>query len=1018
MGVAVIQVCHPRRSVQPELERRRRDPAVRSPAQPGRDARRMRLKPLAALVILALGYLPWAPVQAGATLYSFGAAAGDLALPRCDDCYEAVTTAGTGPAGSALSLSFFGKSYTGLFVNNNGLVSFNAGVSAWTGQAFPYASGWPLIAAYWADVDTRPAASGQVWHRTTQDASLLATLGSEIRGSFLGATSFNPTFAEVVTWDHVGYYSAKTDKLNTFQLVVVSDGSYSYSLFKYPSGGINWAYGQVSGGTYAQVGFDAGDGSHYYNAVGSRTAQMLNLPNLTSTVPGNPGTQAYRIDGNAITASPTFGSMTPSARLPTHTWTAAGGSSSWLVDGGNWGAIRDYDPYGSPGPITGADPRTTWRNGDSAIFDGAAATVTLSGTVVARRVSANTTGYRFVSSVAGTSLQLDALTVPSASTTVSFGGNLVLITHQGDGGLAWSEAAGAFVQRGALAEGQLVFTDTSVLVARDAAMVNGAALQLKKAAQLQLYTAGATTRASTLSFDNTDGGTGGTLDLRGLSTTMGAVRSLGATPGAGLITNSGTALAGLTVDFDVASTQFGGVIRNGTGALALTKAGTGSWTLSGANSYSGGTTLAGGVLSVSAAANLGSGSLTFAGGTLSNSRDIITRRNVALVGGGGSFNTAGGYFTLNGSVSGAGGLTKTGGNILTLAGAQTYTGASKVNAGMLKFSADGANASSVASSSFMVAAGATLLFSDTQTVAAPITGGGTLVHEFAGATTLTGAATHTGGTSVIGGVLQVGNGGGSGALAGNVALSGGGTLAFNRSDAQAFAGVISGAGGVVQRGTGVLTLSGASTYSGATMVQSGELRLDGSVAGSAVTVAAGARLSGSGQLGALTVAGVLAPGHSPGLLSAGATTFAGGGRYLWEINDALGLAGVGYDSLSVAGALTLGATAANPFTVTLRSLLADNSAGAVSGFDARHSHRYTLASASGGIVGFEAGGFAVDASGFSNALQGGQWSVSASGNGLDLVFQAAAVPEPQSLVMLLAGLAGLAALGRVRRRRG
>ena len=63
-------------------------------------------------------------------------------------------------------------------------------------------------------------------------------------------------------------------------------------------------------------------------------------------------------------------------------------------------------------------------------------------------------------------------------------------------------------------------------------------------------------------------------------------------------------------------------------------------------------------------------------------------------------------------------------------------------------------------------------------------------------------------------------------------------------------------------------------------------------------------------------------------------------------------------------------------------------------------------------------GFAVDASGFSNALQGGQWSVSASGNGLDLVFQAAAVPEPQSLVMLLAGLAGLAALGRVRRRRG
>lgn len=461
--------------------------------------------------------------------------------------------------------------------------------------------------------------------------------------------------------------------------------------------------------------------------------------------------------------------------------------------------------------------------------------------------------------------------------------------------------------------------------------------------------------------------------------------------------------------------SLGGVVS---GPGGIEKIGAGRLVLAGANRYSGGTTVTAGVLSVTEDASLGSGPLRLQGGTLANTGDIVTARQIALQAGGGVFDTAGGYLSVNGNVGGAGGLGKTGGNILTLAGAHSYAGATVISAGTLKFGANGGTASSVASASIAIGGGARLIFADSQTYAGAITGAGQLMHEFGGTTTLTGNTTHTGGTSVIGGTVQLGNGGNSGALAGDVALSGGGTLAFNRSDAVGFTGAITGAGGVAQRGAGVLTLSGVNTYTGATLVQSGELKLNGSAANSAVTVDAGARLSGSGQAGALTVAGVLAPGNSPGLLTAGATTFAGGGSYLWEINDAFGTAGVGYDTLAVAGALTIGATLTNPFTVTLRSLLADNSAGAVSGFDALQSHRYTLASASGGLLGYAASSFQVDTRGFSNALQGGHWSVASSDNGLDLVFQAAAVPEPQSLVMLLAGLAGLAALGRARRRRG
>ena len=516
----------------------------------------------------------------------------------------------------------------------------------------------------------------------------------------------------------------------------------------------------------------------------------------------------------------------------------------------------------------------------------------------------------------------------------------------------------------------------------------------------------------------------GTLDLNGVTGVRARDIALLSGQASALINGDASLAAsfaqGINLGAAASSRMGGGGDLSLGGAISgpggIEKIGAGRLVLTGANSYGGGTALTEGVLSVANDANLGSGRLSFQGGTLSNTGDIITARQATLDGAGGVFNTAGGFLTINGTVGGAGGLVKTGNNILTLNGAQTYTGATTVNAGLLKFAASGAVPSSVSSASFAVAAGARLLFSDTHTVSAPITGAGMLVHEFGGTTTLTGAATHTGGTSVIGGTVQVGSGGSSGALAGNVALSNGGTLAFNRSDALGFAGVISGVGEVVQRGAGVLTLSSVSSFSGTITVQSGEINLSGSVANSAVTVTAGGRLSGNGRVGALTVAGVLAPGNSPGLLTAGAATFASGGSYLWEINDALGSAGVGYDSLAVTGALTVGATLANPFTVTLRSLVADNSAGMVSGFDALHNHRYTLVSTGGGIVGYAPGSFHVDASGFSNALQGGQWSVATSGNGLDLVFAAAAVPEPQSLAMLLAGLTGLAALGRARRR--
>ena len=95
-------------------------------------------------------------------------------------------------------------------MNNNGDISFNGPVGAYTPSAFPLDS-LPLIAPYWADVDTR--GTGQVWYRDTVDETLRNRARDLIKARFIDQTTFEPDYLFIATWDHVGYYSEMTDKV-------------------------------------------------------------------------------------------------------------------------------------------------------------------------------------------------------------------------------------------------------------------------------------------------------------------------------------------------------------------------------------------------------------------------------------------------------------------------------------------------------------------------------------------------------------------------------------------------------------------------------------------------------------------------------------------------------------------------------------------------------------------------------------------------------------------------------------
>lgn len=355
--------------------------------------------------------------------------------------------------------------------------------------------------------------------------------------------------------------------------------------------------------------------------------------------------------------------------------------------------------------------------------------------------------------------------------------------------------------------------------------------------------------------------------------------------------------------------QFGAV----SGAGGITKTGGGSMLMASAASYSGGTVLSQGGIRLQSADGLGTGGLTI--GDANSGASVLTL-NLAY---NGSMNKAV-HVTNNGtgavSINTLNGVN--GGNTATLAGTLLLDRDIAIAATSNPTANSNINVTSVISG---IGAVRTTSLSNTR-----VTLSGS--NSYSGGTTIAGGTTRTAHQAALGtGQVTLSDSAAATLDLNNTALAihslaGGGSLASvltggaagiltlqgNNVSPAAFAGAVSGLGGLVKNGAGTQVLSGANTYTGATTVNAGTLLVDGSLANTAVSVNGGV-LGGNGSIAgsvAVNAGGTLAAGSSIGSLDTGTLSLGAASTFALEINTSAGttdLANVTGDLNLVSGAL-------------------------------------------------------------------------------------------------------------------
>ncbi|MGC4017020.1 MAG: autotransporter-associated beta strand repeat-containing protein [Luteolibacter sp.] len=459
-----------------------------------------------------------------------------------------------------------------------------------------------------------------------------------------------------------------------------------------------------------------GNGTISVNFAAGTTARNTSMPNVTgfagTVVLTNTGTNSDKwntsVGVNAPNASVIVGS---GSQLFCNSNPSAFSTISIIGTGNNEnrGALRVSNTLTSNVTVAGAatiGPEGATLNGN--ISSGAAGTQTLTigttnstGALAVNGVVGGGSGNLAVSKVSSGTTTFNGANTYTGGTTIASGGGIIVITQPTGLGTGTVQN-----NNGALTTGmvQLQLTGTNT-VANNFGFASATALSDSAGGGLpQLQNvSGNNTLTGTLTV-NTTGGNGLNLqsDLGATLTATGAITASGSANGSRNISVGGAGTGTLS-----------GVISNGTATtgMSLNKVGTGTWTISGANTYTGAVSITNGTLVAGSNAAFGTtaGGVTVTGGTVDLNGKTIGAEPFTLNGAG--FGSAGalinsntstaathsgtvalasaasiggaGNTTLSGVISGAFALNKVGAGTLTVTGLNTYSGATTVSGGTL-----------------------------------------------------------------------------------------------------------------------------------------------------------------------------------------------------------------------------------------------------------------------------------------------------------------------------------------------
>ncbi|WP_139221021.1 autotransporter-associated beta strand repeat-containing protein [Methylobacterium brachiatum] len=795
------------------------------------------------------------------------------------------TVSGTGSAWTNSSNLYVGNSGTGtLAIQGGGRVSANHSVLA----ADPHSFGTATVSgtgSTWTN-------SGDLYVGAVGTGTLVVQAGGQVSngygylGYFSGSSGAATVAGAGSTWTNTGVLSVGHGGTGT---LTVADGGL-VSAGANGTGTVSVASLSGSTGTLA-IGAVAGRKAVAAGTVqASKVAFGAGTGTITFNHTGNP-------DGTAVAFVPTItGTGTVSHLAGTTILTGANSyTGATTVSGGRLSAANATALGASAAKVTAGG--TLDVNG-----------VTIANVLILAGSGAGGAGALTGTGAAGVS---GAITL-AADAALGGSGTLTLSGGIGDGGHGYGLTK--------LGTGTAILTGTSTYTG---------ATTLQDGT-LRAGAAGAFAPVSAVTVAS-----GATLDLAGFN------QGIGSLAGTGRVSlGAGT----LTAGADNSSTAFSGTI---TGSGGLAKAGTGTLTLSGLNTYTGPTTIAGGTLALTGAGSVAASSgVALAGGATFDIGGLTAGTAIASLtdtapGQAGTVALGANTLTLTraagsygGAILGTGGLTLAGGTQI-LAGHARHTGATTLESGTLRA---GAARAFAPASAVTVASGATLdlagfdqgigslagagrvsLGAGTLTAGADnsstafsgtIAGSGGLAKAGTGTLTLSGSNSYSGGTALLGGTLAVAADASLGASAGGLRFDGG-TLVTTASLAMArpvtlagdarlrpasgtsltLNGSVTGPGGLVQDGEGTTILAGRNTYAGATTVAGGTLQIDGVLSASEVTVRHGGTLAGSSKIGdpLIEAGGRLAPGSAAaiGTLSIhGPLTFAAGSFYTVKLTPA------------------------------------------------------------------------------------------------------------------------------------